>query len=74
MMAIVGVTSVRIVGSKYCPRSLSFRLHYVAMSRPSHLLCLAMREDALTGVEIGRIIERGWRVGRVTDAGTEWLG
>jgi superfamily I DNA/RNA helicase len=49
------------------------RLHYVAMSRPSHLLCLAMREDALTGADITRIIERGWRVGRVSDTGTGWI-
>ena len=48
------------------------RLHYVAMSRPSHLLCLAMREDALTEAEIGKAIDMGWRVGRVTDRGTEW--
>ena len=50
------------------------RLHYVAMSRPSHLLCLAMRDDALTGEDIKKIIERGWRIGQVSDRGTEWLG
>ena len=48
------------------------RLHYVAMSRPSHLLCLAMREDALNATDIKKIVARGWRVGRVTDAGVEW--
>ena len=48
------------------------RLHYVAMSRPSHLLCLAIREDGLTAGDVERIIERGWRVGRVTDTGIEW--
>ena len=42
------------------------RLHYVAMSRPSHLLCLAMRQDALTEAEILKVIERGWRVVRVS--------
>ena len=50
------------------------RLHYVAMSRPSHLLCLAMRDDALTGEDIKKIIEHGWRIGQVSDRGTEWLG
>ena len=49
------------------------RLHYVAMSRPSHLLCLAMREDALTEVEIGRIFGRGWRVGYIRNGGIEWV-
>ena len=31
------------------------RLHYVAMSRPSHLLCLAMRDDALAGEDIKKL-------------------
>ena len=48
------------------------RLHYVAMSRPSHLLCLAMREDALTEADTIKAIDMGWRVGRVTDMRTEW--
>ena len=49
------------------------KLHYVAMSRPSHLLCLAMREDALTKADIIRTSALGWQVGRVTDTGTEWV-
>ena len=48
------------------------RLHYVAMSRPSHLLCLAMRENALNAADTKKIVARGWRVGRVTDAGVNW--
>ena len=28
------------------------RLHYVAMSRPSHLLCLAIRRDALSMADV----------------------
>ena len=48
------------------------RLHYVAMSRPSHLLCIAMRADALNDQEIGQIIGQGWRVGQVTVAGVKW--
>ena len=35
------------------------RLHYVAMTRPAHLLCLAMRRDALDDVEIGILRTRG---------------
>lgn len=49
------------------------RLHYVAMSRPSDLLCLAMRGDALTEVDIEKIIGNGWRVGQITSARIEWL-
>ena len=49
------------------------RLHYVAMSRPSQVLCLAMRDDALGEADIAKAVARGWRVGQVTGAGAEWL-
>lgn len=38
------------------------KLHYVAMTRPSHLLCLAMRSDALTTKEREAIQARSWRI------------
>jgi len=38
------------------------RLHYVAMTRPSHLLCLAMRRDALSDAEAATLVERGWNI------------
>jgi ATP-dependent DNA helicase UvrD/PcrA len=38
------------------------RLHYVAMTRPSHLLCIAMRKDALDDQEIVTLRERGWQI------------
>lgn len=38
------------------------KLHYVAMTRPSHLLCLAMRKDAFDAGELGRLRGRGWDV------------
>lgn len=49
------------------------KLHYVAVTRPARLLCLAMREDGLAGNEITKLRERGWRVARVTGNGPEWL-
>lgn len=49
------------------------RQHYVAMTRPSHLLCLAMREDCLTESDIDQLKSLGWRVARVQNAGKEWL-
>jgi DNA helicase II / ATP-dependent DNA helicase PcrA len=49
------------------------RQHYVAMTRPSHLLCLAMREDCLTESDIDQLKTLGWRVARVQNAGSEWL-
>lgn len=38
------------------------KLHYVAMTRPSHLLCLAMRSDALKPKEREAILARNWRI------------
>ena len=36
------------------------RLHYVAMTRPSHQLCLAMRRDAFIEDELELLKKRGW--------------
>jgi ATP-dependent DNA helicase UvrD/PcrA len=47
--------------------------HYVAMTRPTHLLCLAIREDALSAEEISLLKGRSWRVARVRDDAHEWL-
>lgn len=38
------------------------KLHYVAMTRPSHLLCLAMRKDAFTESELDTLKGRGWQI------------
>jgi len=38
------------------------KLHYVAMTRPSHLLCLAMRRDSLDDAEIATLMARGWHI------------
>jgi hypothetical protein len=43
--------------------------HYVAMTRPTHLLCLAMREDHLSKDDVEKLKAR-WRVVRVTPTGT----
>jgi DNA helicase-2/ATP-dependent DNA helicase PcrA len=47
--------------------------HYVAMTRPTHLLCLAMREDALADGEIASLKVRKWRVGRVVEGPIQWI-
>ncbi len=49
------------------------RQHYVAMTRPSHLICLAMREDCLTNADVVALQNRGWRVARVNAGVPEWL-
>lgn len=38
------------------------KLHYVAMTRPSHMLCLAMRRDSFDTSELDSLRERGWHV------------
>ncbi|BBB11679.1 UvrD/REP helicase [Sphingopyxis sp. FD7] len=38
------------------------RLHYVAMTRPTHLLCLAMRKDVFAAGELDILTGRGWMV------------
>jgi DNA helicase-2/ATP-dependent DNA helicase PcrA len=49
------------------------KLHYVAMTRPSHLLCLATKDATFSAAELAILQERGWRLARVTRSGTEWL-
>ena len=49
------------------------KLHYVAMTRPTHLLCLAMRDDAFSDEEIAGLKTQCWRVARVIDAAPVWL-
>ena len=38
------------------------KLHYVAMTRPTHLLCLAMRKDAFGEGELDTLAGRGWSI------------
>ena len=52
-------------------RKSRLKLHYVAMTRPTHLLCLAMKrssfeEDGNLDLEQIRMLEeRGWRVAQI---------
>lgn len=50
----------------------SLKQHYVAMTRPSHLLCLAMRSDLLTNDEILQLQARSWTVGDVVEDRVVW--
>jgi hypothetical protein len=45
------------------PRMLErLKLHYVAMTRPTHLLCIAMRKDTFSDPELERLAQRGWKI------------
>lgn len=38
------------------------KLHYVALTRPSHLLCVAMRKDSFKDAELDQMRARNWRI------------
>lgn len=38
------------------------KLHYVAMTRPTHLLCLAMRKDSFAAAELAVLQGRAWTI------------
>ncbi|OJT95331.1 MAG: hypothetical protein BGN83_19010 [Rhizobium sp. 63-7] len=38
------------------------KLHYVAMTRPAQLLCLAMRSDVFSANERAQLVARGWTI------------
>lgn len=46
------------------------KLHYVAMTRPTHLLCLAMRADHLTDEETQALKGNGWHLVTVLPDGS----
>lgn len=48
------------------------KTHYVAMTRPTHVLCLAMH-DSFEAAQLVALRERGWRIARVGQQGDEWL-
>ncbi|UKE47060.1 UvrD-helicase domain-containing protein [Xanthomonas cerealis] len=45
------------------PRMLGrLKLHYVAMTRPTHLLCLAMRKNTFSATELKQLARQGWKI------------
>jgi hypothetical protein len=49
------------------------KLHYVAMTRPTHLLCLAMKQGVLNEEHMGVIRTLGWRLLQVQPDGSTVL-
>lgn len=60
-------------GNEGVENQARLKQHYVAMTRPTHLLCLAIREDAFSAGEITLLKSRSWRVARVGDDAHEWI-
>ncbi|MGO6968854.1 UvrD-helicase domain-containing protein [Rhizobium leguminosarum] len=50
----------------------SLKQHYVAVTRPSHLLCLAMRSDAFTDAELVLLRARNWDIGDISNQQIVW--
>ena len=48
------------------------KLHYVAMTRPSRLLCVALRADSLNDKDIKNLRDRGWRIAHAGAGGPNW--
>ena len=46
------------------------KLHYVAMTRPSHLLCLAIPSSTFELEEVNTLKQQGWRIARVQPDGS----
>lgn len=46
------------------------KLHYVAMTRPTHLLCLALKKDALLDEHISAVQKNGWMLRHVHPDGS----
>lgn len=65
-------------GAKAGSRDLQRLLHsYVAMTRPSHLLCLAVPRSALGEGKIAdqtvdALTEKGWRLAEIIDGVARW--
>ncbi|OHY82024.1 UvrD-helicase domain-containing protein [Marinobacter sp. AC-23] len=61
-------------GSNIKPRDTQrLKLHYVAMTRPSKILCIAIRMDEFKSKEVDLLKSQGWCVARVRKRGTELL-
>lgn len=50
----------------------SLKQHYVAVTRPSHLLCLAIRSIDLTDEELVLLRARNWTIGDIVDEAVVW--
>ncbi|WNJ87962.1 UvrD-helicase domain-containing protein [Bosea sp. 685] len=45
--------------------SSGLRQHFVAMTRPTHLICMAMRSDHLDDKDVAALQDRNWRIARI---------
>jgi DNA helicase-2/ATP-dependent DNA helicase PcrA len=52
---------------------VGLKQHYVAMTRPTHLLALAMRAEDFTAEEVGKLQARAWHIARISDGVLNWL-
>ena len=46
----------------FSPNQRFMRQFYVAMSRPKHLLCLAIHSERINNEQRGKLTNRGWEI------------
>lgn len=54
-------------------QSSRLKAHFVAMTRPTHLLCLAIPEGVFTDKEAATLSDRGWRIAEIDSVGAVTL-
>lgn len=67
----LGAVKDWLLGKKTTPtkrkaKSSKLKVHYVAMTRPTHLLCLALPSGTFSDAEVATLQERGWRIERIS--------
>lgn len=59
-------------GKENATMQARLKQHYVALSRPSDIVCLAMRQDSFKPDEL-ETLKQLWRTGVVQDGGAAWM-
>lgn len=58
----------------FAPNKVFMRQFYVAMSRPRHLLCLAVHSDRISDEQEQLLQEKGWRIERIPSPASAGIG
>jgi predicted ATP-dependent endonuclease of OLD family len=67
------IDALRLVLGTRDQESFRIKQHYVAMTRPTHLLCLAIKGSTFSPTELDLLRARGWRLALVGTSGTTWI-
>jgi hypothetical protein len=63
------LAAFEVITEEGVQQQLRLKIHYVAMTRPTHLLCLAMKQSTVKNVKgdldqnvIQNLMQRGWQI------------